>query len=231
MIPHKDRIKMSVNHSKYWVSEAHYFDEGRNAVQINQQGEWLPYDNIELKIDIFENRTKSWFLNHAHKLIETEISENGDIKRPGEYAAMVLACSQLEGFQKFREGYVENNLSRLYFCKSIMKIFLDYSDEELRGLSNIEKIKEKNIPNLLNLYKYIRCGLFHAGFTDGTIYLDWSYEGAINNEDTNIFINPREFVEKIIKYFKDYVEELRNRQNETLRKEFEKRFDHLWDLG
>jgi hypothetical protein len=222
---------MSANHSSYWVSEAHYYDEVQNQVQISRQGEWLPYNNIELKIDIFENRTKSWFLNHAHKLIETEISENGDSKTPGEYAAMVLACSQLEGFQKFREGFVGNNLSRFYFCKSIMKIFLNYSDEELRGLFNMEKIKEKNIQNLLILYENIRCGLFHAGFTDGKIYLNWSYEDAINTEDTNIIINPRGFVEKIIQYFEGYVEELRNRQNETLRENFVKRWDHLWELG
>ena len=224
---------MSENHSSYWVSEVHYFDEVQNQVQISRQGEWLPYDNIELKIDIFENRTKSWFLNHAHKLIETEISENGDSKTPGEYAAMVLACSQLEGFQKFREGFVENNLSRFYFCKSIMKIFLNYSDEELRDLTSMETITEKNLLNLSNLYENIRCGLFHAGFTDGKIYLNSSYiyKDAINNEDTNIIINPREFVEKIIEYFKDYVEELRNRQNKTLRENFEKRWDHLWNLG
>jgi hypothetical protein len=181
---------MSENHSSYWVSEVHYFDEVQNQVQISRQGEWLPYDNIELKIDIFENRTKSWFLNHAHKLIETEISENGDSKTPGEYAAMVLACSQLEGFQKFREGFVENNFSRFYFCKSIMKIFLNYSDEELRDLTSMETIIEKNLLNLSNLYENIRCRLFHAGFTDGKIYLNSSYiyKDAINNEDTNIII-------------------------------------------
>lgn len=122
---------MSENHSSYWVSEAYYFDESQNKVQISRQGEWLPYDNIELKIDIFENRTKSWFLNHAHKLLETEISENGDLKRSGEYAAMVLACSQLEGFQKFREGSEDTGRSEGYFKKGLLKIFFNYEDEKV----------------------------------------------------------------------------------------------------
>ena len=49
---------MSENHSSFWVSEVHYFDESKNKVQISLQDEWLPYDNVEIKIDIFENRIK-----------------------------------------------------------------------------------------------------------------------------------------------------------------------------
>jgi hypothetical protein len=229
---------MSENHSSYWVSEAHYFDESQNKVQISRQGEWLPYGNIELKIDIFENRTKSWFLHHAHKLTETEISENGDLKRPGEYAAMVLACSQLEGFQKFRDGYEGTSRSEEYFKKGLLKIFFNYEDEKLQNLENVEDVRSENIEGLYELYTYLRCGLFHAGFTDGKVYLNWSCSNAFevahndaSSEGTRVIINPREFVAKIIKYYEDYIEELRNLQNKKLREDFEKRWNYLWNLG
>jgi hypothetical protein len=230
---------MSENHSSYWVSEVHYFDESKSKVQIGLQDEWLPYDNVEIKIDIFENRTKSWFLNHAQRLIETEISENGDFKRPGEYAAMMLAFSQLEGFQKYREGNEETGNSEVYFKKALLKIFFNYEDEKLERLeTNLQAVRNENTEGLFELYTYLRCGLFHAGFTDGKIYLNWSYPNAFevahnddSDEGTSVIINPRKFVEKIIKYYEDYVEELRNRQNKTLRENFEKRWDHLWNLG
>ncbi len=230
---------MSKDHSSYWVSEVHYFDESKNKVQIRLQDEWLPYDNVEIKINIFENRTKSWFLNHAQRLLETEISENGDFKRPGEYAAMMLACSQLEGFQKYREGNLEIGDSEVYFKKALLKIFFNYEDEKLERLeNNLQAVKNENVEGLFELYRYLRCGLFHAGFTDGKVYLNYSNPNAFevahdddSNEGTRVIINPRMFVEKIIKYYEDYVEELRNRHNETLRDMFEKRWDYLWNLG
>ncbi len=110
--------------------------------------------------------------------------------------------------------------------------------KKLQSLGNVQDVIRENIEGLDELYKYLRCGLFHAGFTDGKIYLNWSYPNAFevthndaSNEGARVIINPREFVVKIIKYYEDYIEELRNLQNEKLSKDFEKRWDYLWNKG
>jgi len=129
--------------------------------------------------------------------------------------------------------------SEVYFKKALLKIFFNYEDEKLERLEkNLQAVKNENAEGLFELYRYLRCGLFHAGFTDGKVYLNYRNPNAFevahdddSNEGTRVIINPRMFVEKIIKYYEDYVEELRNRQNETLRDMFEKRWDHLWNLG
>lgn len=41
-------------------------------------------------------------------------------------------------------------------------------------------------------------------------------------------LNPVKFVEEVIKYFNEYIFDLKNTSDEALRENFEKRWDHLW---
>jgi hypothetical protein len=97
----------------YWVSGVHKFFDSQNSVEIRKTIETRiviesrKYGDLDLKIDIFENRTRCWFLNHVKYLSEFEKNPtNGDHTTPGDYAAIVLACSQLEGFENIEMALI-----------------------------------------------------------------------------------------------------------------------------
>ena len=225
--------------AEYWVSGAHKFTESENSVEVMKviEGkiarEVRQYENLDLKIDIFANRTKCWFLNHAQYLANLLTNPmDGDHTTPGDYAAVVLACSQLEGFQKYKEGYVGDRMSKKYFNKSIEAIFIKIKSVQL--INNMDNIKDRKILDFL--YKFLRCGAFHAGFPDGKVYLDRDCMFVLDiktkadckKELDQIVLNPVKFVEEVIKYFNGYIFDLKNTSDEALRENFEKRWDHLW---
>jgi hypothetical protein len=220
----------------YWVSGVHRFIESKNSVEISKitEGkisvESRRYEDLDLKIDIFENRTRQWFLNHAKHLSELEANPmNGDHTTPGDYAATMLACSQLEGFQKYREGIKGNKSSKYYFKKALKYIYFSESE---RKAANEEEVQQ-----ILNfLYEFLRSGSFHAGFPDGKIYLDRDSASLIDVVRTSdgkkidyIIVNPVKFLDALFAYFHKYVFDLQNTDNRDLRVNFQKRWDCLWE--
>jgi len=219
----------------YWVSGVHRFIESKNSVEISKitEGkisvESRRYEDLDLKIDIFENRTRQWFLNHAKHLSELEANPmNGDHTTPGDYAATMLACSQLEGFQKYREGIKGNKNSKYYFKKALKYIYFSESE---RKAANEEEVQQ-----ILNfLYEFLRSGSFHAGFPDGKIYLDRDSSCLLSviripdrKKIDHVIVNPVIFIDKLFEYFDEYISELKNKNNTKLRHNFKLRWDCLW---
>jgi len=185
------------------VSETHRFNESNRTI-IYQDGSIKPYDNIDTKIEVYEARVKEWFLDVAKNLVGYGISR-------GDYAAVMITLSFIEGIEKFKCGN-EIGGSRFIFKKSAAKIF--------------PGVNQKIISRL---YDETRCGLFHSGFPDGKIYLSHDRNLPIYTEDKRIFINPLKFTEKIIQYFDNYITELKNPFNENSREKFEFLWDKLWN--
>lgn len=189
-----------------FVSETHKFNESDKTI-IYKDGSIKPYDNIDIKIEIYEARVKEWFLDVAGNLLKLETSPG---MSPGDYASVMIALAFIEGIEKFRCGN-EINSSRFTFKKSAEKIFPNMSSETIN-----------------RLYGETRCGLFHSGFPDGKIYLSREKNLPIYTEDKKIFINPLKFIERITEYFNNYITELKNPYNENAREKFESLWDKLW---
>ena len=198
------------------VSEIHEFDERdeSNKIIICKDGSIKPYDNIEIKIEIYEARVKKWFLDIA-KEQATEKTEFG--MPTGDYVSVMIALSHIEGIEKFRCGCEKTKKYGETFIESAEKIFNT-------GISS--SIDQKTIERL---YKETRCGLFHSGFPDGKIYLSYKHDLPIHTEDEIIFINPLKFIERITEDFDSYIAELKNPANEDQRTKFEFLWDKLWN--
>ena len=220
----------------YWVSGVHKFIDSQNSVEIRKTIETRiviesrKYGDLDLKIDIFENRTRCWFLNHVKYLSELEKNPtNGDHTTPGDYAAIVLACSQLEGFEKYRDGIDHDRNGKHYFKKALKKIFFDRAKKQAENKNDDDEV-------LTFLYNSLRSGSFHAGFPDGKIYLDRDSASIIDVVRTSdgkkidyIIVNPVKFVDALFAYFHKYVFDLQNTDNRDLRVNFQKRWDCLWE--
>ena len=78
------------------VSEKHRYDSVKNVI-ILQDGTEKTYDNIGVKIEIYDERLKGWFFNVAQQLVKDGMS-------PGDYVATMVALSYFEGVEQFIQG-------------------------------------------------------------------------------------------------------------------------------
>jgi hypothetical protein len=187
------------------VSALHVLDEERNMI-ICQEAPEKVYGDINTKIEIYRARVLGWFLNIAKDLVANGVSA-------GDYIAVMVALSHIEGLEQFREGKeTPRSSSGKWFKKGASRIFPEQTEDVLE-----------------RLWKETRCGLFHAGFPNGKIYLSHDRESAIEADGEKIFINPKGFVNKVTCNFICYIEELRDVKNTNLRSNFEKLWDIIWD--
>jgi hypothetical protein len=187
------------------VSDSHVIDEGRNIVIFQELTE-KNYFDINIKIEIYKARVLGWFLDVAKRLVENGMSA-------GDYVAVMVALSHIEGIEQFREGKeTPKYRSGEWFKKSASRIF-----------------PEQKPDVLCRLWKETRCGLFHAGFPNGKIYLSHDRKSAIETDGDMIFINPKEFVDRVACEFICYIDSLSNEKNTDIRTRFENLWDELWN--
>ena len=199
---------MGIHPETLWVSDQHQFCEESQQV-IFRNGDSVSYKDpcLELKIDICERRIKGWFLDYAWELAVISPSA-------GDYVAVMIALSQLEGVELFRLGMTHGRgSSETNFKSSLSQMITTITENE------------KN-----KIYSAVRSGLFHAGFPDDKVYISNDLgDSPVATVDEKTYINPKAFVLKTIKFFDDYVTNLINPGNNKLRDNFVKRWNHLWD--
>jgi hypothetical protein len=199
---------MSSHPETLWVSDQHKFCEESQQV-IFRNGDSVPYEDpcLELKINIYERRIMGWFLDYARELAVNSPSE-------GDYVAVMIALSQLEGVELFRLGETHGRgSSESNFKSSLSQMIITITENE----------KAK-------IYSAVRSGLFHAGFPDDKVYISNDLgDSPVATVDEKTYINPKVFVLETIRFFDDYVTKLRDPENNILRENFEKRWDHLWE--
>ena len=140
------------------VSEIHEFDEP-NKIIICKDGSTKRYDNIEIKIEIYEARVKKWFLDIAKEQVTGKIESR---MPTGDYVSVMIALSHIEGIEKFQCGG-ETERSAATFKKSAKRIFQNEISSDAES-------------TIKRLYDETRCGLFHSGFPDGKIYLSYKHD-------------------------------------------------------
>jgi hypothetical protein len=187
------------------VSEKHQYDSSLNVIIYSDKTE-KNYNDICVKIDIYEARTEGWFFDIAKQMVEHGMS-------PGDYIAIMVSLSYLEGVQQFREGSeTPKGKAGEWFKKSAKRVF------------------PKQIDDVIDrLWKEMRCGLFHAGFTNGKVHLSHDVAEAIKLEGDFIRINPKLFLDCVSDDLNNFISELRDQRNTRLRSNFEKLWNILWD--
>ena len=207
--------------NQYLVSERHKYNETTNEILYKEEGNRTEiYGEILGKIDIYEARVMDWFFNIALQLTPNN-------SNTGDYVALMIALSYVEGVEQFRTGneiveqFIKNPKSFPKSKKlsedSLRRIFPGYPDEP------------PDTSVYCKIYKEIRCGLFHSGFTNGKIYLKYDQDKAIHIDEEIINIHPKIFLECVISDFKKYILALKDPNESKLRENFEKLWDYLWE--
>lgn len=159
-----------------------------------------PY-NVDDKILIYKRQVEEWFLNRAASLCR---------RSKNNFIVIMIATSYIEGIEQYRAGMESNGRSRQMFSAGIRRIF---------GLQNVSDNQ------IANLYKHLRCGLFHNGMSGDAVVLNRTLRNAIefSNRQT-IDINPRLFLDAIVKDYNQYISDLSNQNNIELRNHFDRMF-------
>jgi hypothetical protein len=157
--------------------------------------------NIDDKIFIYKRQVTEWFLNRAVSLCH---------KKNNNFIVVMIATSYIEGIEQYRHGRLSNGRSREYFLIGMKRIFgiHDVTDNQLR-----------------ELYKHLRCGLFHNGMSGDAVVLNRKLKNAIEfSVRGTIDINPKLFLSAIVQDFEHYINELSNIDNTVLRNNFDNMF-------
>lgn len=174
-------------------------DSGELVISVDSNEKRLyPNKNIEDKIRIFERQVNGWFLERASNLLEEE--DNG-------FVILMIATAYIEGVEQYRQGTPSNGSSRTFFEEGVKRIF---------GIDSS--------PNggLFDLYKELRCELFHNAMTGPNIRIySTIYDKPIDFSDRNIIkINQKLFLEKVKEDFKQYLTDLKDTTKTELRDNF-----------
>jgi hypothetical protein len=78
-----------------------------------------------------------------------------------------------------------------------------------------------------NLYKVLRCGMYHSSMPKGYTVLDRNEPQAIRKEAQEIVINPALLVRDIQAHFEKYVADLKVETNAAIRANFDKRAEEI----
>ena len=161
-----------------------------------------PEKNIEDKIRIFERQVNGWFLERAQSLLGEE--KNG-------FIILMIATAYIEGMEQYRKGKPSKRKSASFFKNGIKRIFRIDSNYDSR---------------LSELYKELRCGLFHNGMTGEYIRISSHYKMPINLSHGKIIkINQKIFLKEVKMDFEQYLTDLQDTNKTELRENFNKMYE------
>ena len=185
----------------YLIISPKYLRDGTDRIS-RETGERKTLNDINVKIEAFEDMMNGWFLNHAESLIKNEHAG---------FAVLAICVEYVEAMQQYQKGESSNKKSEQFFNEGIHRIFL--VDE-----SDIENSK---------LYNKVRCGLCHSCLTKEGVRISSSYPDPITINGQNILINSKLFFDKIKIDFEEYIDLLKNGRD-SKSDEKRKNFERMW---
>lgn len=97
------------------------------------------------KVDVYEDRVRTWFLDWAANLVHTDQVDDG--VSPGDYVALSVALAYIEGVQQYRLGGKSSLGSEALFTASAKRILPAESHESLpRPRFHVEPFRRRLIP-------------------------------------------------------------------------------------
>lgn len=187
------------------IGENFLWDSTTSEIVDRRDGSRRPDTKFEAKVDVYEDRVQTWFLDIADRLTKENDS-------PGDYVAVAVALAYVEGVEQFRRGKkTPDKSSGRWFKTSARRIFSPVTDEALN-----------------RLWTAVRCGLFHSGFTNGPVLLSPDRDRAIEVSEGYLWINPSRLVACVDEDFRQYIQLLRAHHERGLAKKFESLWDQRW---
>lgn len=178
-----------------------YKDNDWKELRFSKEKDW------EKGIKIFENRIYGRFLNPISDLDKREYAG---------FLIMAIDCLLIETLQQFIEGVPETprKKSECYFKKFLTSYFKEDFDDEKAKM----------------FYKQIRCGILHQAETKESSKIKISHKLPIvkyTKKKDGLIINRKKFHGKLDKAIKSYIEQLKDKTNEPLRKNFRDKMDYI----
>jgi hypothetical protein len=192
------------------LSENYKWDVARSEIVHTTNKTSRPDTDYTSKVDVYEDRVKTWFLN----LAQEEMSKGTS---PFDYVAVSIGLAYIEGVEQYRRGESSDGHGKpgSFFKASARRIFPQASN------AAIDK-----------LWKAVRCGLFHLGFTKGPIIVSHvPSRSALQMDGRHLMIHPARFVDAIIQDFDSYIKELRQKPKGKLAKNFDKLWTAEWNAS
>lgn len=197
-------------------------------------------DNWRAAINLFTARLEDKFFNPIQKIIDTK-------RFKGEgFAILAVQCALIEFFAAFRNGKIFNHNagknSPQYEYKGSAKLYVDFLHtanifENVFYTIDADGNKNLGHPFDANLfYSQVRCGLLHEARTKG----EWTVNVKKNSRKEKIFIIQVEEKKQIYRtvlnyllkdYLNRYCEELKQNNNQNLRRLFARKLDDLFDMS
>src|SRR5688572_10635559 len=93
-----------------WIKETSEIEDVR-------KGSRRPDSNYEAKVDVYEDRVRSWFLEIAKSLVK-------EGQAPGDYVALSIALAYIEGIEQYRHGKsTPIGMSGKWFKAGVLRVF------------------------------------------------------------------------------------------------------------
>ena len=177
-----------------------HIDNSYIAIDEKYENIRLNPDNLDDKILIYERQVNGWFLDRATKIVKSDDTA---------FVVLMICASYIEGVEQYKQGTNSDGRSKRVFVQSVQSIYPNenFSDNDIG-----------------NLYSALRCGLFHSGMVDGRIIVDNNFNSSLNFGGDYIGINPEKLLLDIKKDFKNYISRLKDRNEQTLRENFDRMF-------
>jgi hypothetical protein len=164
-------------------------------------------DSLIRRLDVFEDRTKGWFFDHAKTLIQSKNQHVG-------FAVLKLVFSYFEMIAQYIEGASSDGHAEDSFKRGVGYVFPD-----IIGDGHEIQIK-------YTLWRSARNGLFHSGMTKGKLFIrDSESHTPIEFEDGKVYIDRFSFPSRIFEHFDSYINDLRTTTDATKIQNF----NNIWE--
>jgi hypothetical protein len=159
--------------------------------------------DFDTKVAIYEDRVFGWFLDRA-PAPETN----------GDYVALQVALSQVEGLVQYKRGKeTPTGKAGDWFKASMKEVLAGWSPQDA---------------TLKEIWKAMRCGLFHTGFTNGPVFISPMFPEPVHHVGKNVYVNVQRLLNEVKRAERDYITTLRSGADPTLNANFEKFWDSQW---
>jgi len=185
--------------------------------------EKLESPSYEDLIDVFEDRTRSWFFLPAAKLLDVP---------HGEIAAVGLLVNYFEGIEIYLTGEDSKNRSPEFFARGFGKVFT-VAGQDADFAAKISAA----------IYGQARCGFAHDGMFRNRVFfsrlrpdpviITWPRVKGVfdrSGEVESILINPPKFYDSIDAHFNRYVKRLPEGADVEMQRKFEAAVALKWGL-
>lgn len=182
-------------------------------------GENWTKDDWKTAIDIFEERLRGRYFNYAEMIIKYEF---GIKDYHAGFLITALDCLIVETLQQFYDGRDSSQGSEKSFERFLTET--SFGDPDLFG----NDTSDGSLADIF--YDQIRCGILHQAEVKTDSRIVSSRAKLVEREGKGVKVNRREFHNKLVEEFENYIKRLRNpksRKDEDDRLKFRQKMDYI----